>query len=201
MGGGGWGYPTAISFGLSPWGCNYLGYGFGLYDYYNPYCYQPVPFYGGYSYDYTQPLIVNNYQYVDPSQSVASAGVPQNAVLNQDQQAQEPDMALFDQARSAFYAGNYQQALQLTEQQIQKTPKDSILHEFRGLVLFALGRFEDAAVPVYAVLAVGPGWDWSTMSSLYATVDPYASQLKALEDFHRANRTMRLPASSWVTTT
>jgi len=97
-------------------------------------------------------------------------------------------MALFEQARTAFHSGNFDQALQLTEQQIQKTPKDSVLHEFRGLVLFALGRFEDAAIPVYAVLAVGPGWDWATMSSLYSNVDVYASQLKALEDFHRANQ-------------
>jgi tetratricopeptide (TPR) repeat protein len=175
-----------MSFGLSPWGMNYMGYGFGLYDYYNPYCYQPTPFYGGYTYDYTQPLIVNNYGYSDPGVVVGSGVVAQNAVPPQ-QTEQEPDMALFDQARTAFANGNYDQALQLTEQQIQKTPKDSILHEFRGLVLFALGRFEDAAIPVYAVLAVGPGWDWSTMSSLYSNVDAYASQLKALEDFHRAN--------------
>jgi len=165
------------SFGLTPWGMNYVGYGFGLYDYYNPYCYQPVPFYGGYSYDYTQPLMVSNY---------SSQGTVVQSV-EQPTQA-EPDMALFDQARSEFHAGNYDQALTLTEQQIQKTPKDSILHEFRGLVLFALGRFEDASIPVYAVLAVGPGWDWATMSTLYSNVDVYASQLKALEDFHRTHQ-------------
>ncbi|HVJ67043.1 MAG TPA: tetratricopeptide repeat protein, partial [Caulifigura sp.] len=96
--------------------------------------------------------------------------------------------ALFEQARTAFSSGNYEQALQLTEQQIQKTPKDSILHEFRGLVLFSLGRFEDASIPVYAVLAVGPGWDWATMSTLYSNVDVYASQLKVLEDFHRTHQ-------------
>jgi tetratricopeptide (TPR) repeat protein len=115
--------------------------------------------------------------------------VVQNIDQGQQQPAQnEPDMALFDQARSEFYAGNYEKSLQLTEQQIQKTPKDSIIHEFRGLTLFALGRFEDAAIPVYAVLAVGPGWDWATMSSLYPSVDTYATQLKALEDFHRSNQ-------------
>jgi len=163
---------------------NYVGYNFGLYNYNNPYCYQPVPFYGGYNYDYTQPMIANyganNY----------GSSLPGTVVQNIDQQpAQaEPDMALFDQARSEFASGNYEKSLQLTEQQIQKTPKDSIIHEFRGLVLFALGRFEDAAIPVYAVLAVGPGWDWSTMSSLYSNVDVYASQLKALEDFHRSNQ-------------
>src|SRR5262249_41937832 len=55
------------------------------------------------------------------------------------------------------------------------------------LDLFALGRFDDAAIPVYAVLATGPGWDWATMSSLYPNVDTYATQLKALEDYHRSN--------------
>ena len=40
---------------------------------------------------------------------------------------------------------------------------------------------------VYAVLSVGPGWDWTTLSALYPNVDIYTAQLRALEDYVRAN--------------
>ena len=41
-------------------------------------------------------------------------------------------------------------------------PNDASLHEFRALVLFALGQYEQAAATLYAVLSNGPGWDWTT---------------------------------------
>ena len=66
----------------------------------------------------------------------------------------------FDSARDAFKAGDYAKALELTDQAIRQMPNDAALHEFRGVVLFALHRYEDAAAPLYAVLSVGPGWDW-----------------------------------------
>src|SRR5262249_8343281 len=40
----------------------------------------------------------------------------------------------------------------------------------------------------YAVLAVGPGWDWTTMIDLYPDVETYTAQLRALEAFVRMNR-------------
>jgi len=61
-------------------------------------------------------------------------------------------------------------------------PKDAVIHEFHALVLFALGKYHDAAATLHPVLAVGPGWDWTTMSSLYPGVDTYTAQLRALED-------------------
>jgi tetratricopeptide (TPR) repeat protein len=170
LGYGGWGYPYADAFGWSPWGANYLCYNFGYYDYVNPYYQQPVQFYGGTSYDYSQPLIVS--QDVQPAEQPAQ---------------EDPNQAIFNQAREEFRAGNYEQALQRTEEALAKTPKDPILHEFRALALFALGRYQDAAAPLYSVLAVGPGMDWSTMAGVYASVDTYTAQLRALEDFHRQN--------------
>src|SRR5262249_34746526 len=56
------------------------------------------------------------------------------------------------------------------------------LHEFRALCLFALKRYDEAAGVLYAVLSVGPGWDWSTLIGLYPDVDTYTAQLRALED-------------------
>jgi hypothetical protein len=50
-------------------------------------------------------------------------------------------------------------------------------------VLFALGKYHDAAATLHPVLAVGPGWDWTTLVSLYPSVDTYTGQLRALEDY------------------
>ena len=41
--------------------------------------------------------------------------------------------------------------------------------------------------PLYAVLAVGPGWDWATLIGLYPNVDVYTTQLRRLQAFIAAN--------------
>jgi tetratricopeptide (TPR) repeat protein len=66
-------------------------------------------------------------------------------------------------------------------------PNDATLHEFRALALFAAGKYDLAAGPLYAVLSVGPGWDWTTMAGLYPAVDVYTAQLRKLEAFVAAN--------------
>ena len=55
------------------------------------------------------------------------------------------------------------------------------------LAHFALQKYEQAAVPLYAVLSVGPGWDWTTLVGLYPGIDVYTRQLRALEQYVRAN--------------
>ena len=67
------------------------------------------------------------------------------------------------------------------------TAQRPVLHEFRGLALFALHRYKEAAGTIYAVLSVGPGWDWTTLSSFYPDVDVYTEQLRALEQYVNAN--------------
>jgi tetratricopeptide (TPR) repeat protein len=62
-----------------------------------------------------------------------------------------------------------------------------VLHEFRALTLFAMKRYKEAAATLYAVLSVGPGWDWTTMIGLYPNEDVYAAQLRALETYVRQN--------------
>jgi tetratricopeptide (TPR) repeat protein len=66
-------------------------------------------------------------------------------------------------------------------------PDDAVLHEFRALVLFAQGKYQDAAAAIHAVLAVGPGWDWTTLSSLYPSVDVYTEQLRKLENYVKSH--------------
>ena len=85
--------------------------------------------------------------------------------------------------------GDYRTALARVDQAIALVPNDTLLHEFRGLALFALGRYEEAAAADYAVLSAGPGWDWTTMSGLYPNADVYTEQLRPLEQYARSHPT------------
>ena len=96
-------------------------------------------------------------------------------------------MQFFDSARDAFMNGEYQQALTQVDRAIELLPNDAVLHEFRGLALFALGDYHQAAASVYAALSVGPGWDWTTLSSLYPDTDVYTQQLRTLEQYASQN--------------
>ena len=80
-------------------------------------------------------------------------------------------------------AGDYQRALDLSDQVLKATPDASVVHEFRAMCLFALKRYDEAAAVDYAVLTAGPGWNWSTMAGLYPGVDTYTNQLRALEAY------------------
>jgi len=53
--------------------------------------------------------------------------------------------------------------MSLVNQAIAKKPSDPVPHEFRALVLFATRQYKPAAAAIYAVLSVGPGWDWATL--------------------------------------
>jgi tetratricopeptide (TPR) repeat protein len=139
----------------------------GYMDYANPY-YNPTTIV------IQQPLV---YDYSQPLSSTSTA--PAQPAIDQASSA-------FDQARSAFKSGNYASALDLTDQALRLVPSDPSLHEFRSLILFAMQRYEDAAVPLYTVLAAGPGWDWPSLVGLYPNVDVYTSQLRALEDSIRS---------------
>jgi len=160
-------YPVAAAVGLTWWGANSLGYMFGCSDYSNPYYVESMPAY------YTEPVLTEPITTAEASASNLPPGVSAEAV------------AKFDQARAAFLEGKYDEALMLTDAAVAKMPKDAVLHEFRSLVLFALQRYADSAATLHPVLAVGPGWDWKTMSGLYPSLDVYTDQLHALEDAHK----------------
>ncbi len=180
---GGWGaygYPVApMAYSYFPtWGVSTLGgWGLGsvansmlLSGYTNPYyatavAAQPAP--TTIVYDYSQPINV-------------TAAPPDASVTESTEQ-------VFSAARDSFMAGDYQRALDLTDQVLKQTPNAAVVHEFRAMCLFALKRYDDAAAVAYAVLTAGPGWNWSTMVGLYPGVDPYTDQLRALEAYARAN--------------
>jgi hypothetical protein len=174
-------YPVAAAAGLTWWGANSLGYQFGYSDYSNPYYTESMPAY------YTEPMVSVPIEVVQetvvpsqgvtvvaPSQSVSTAAAPAPAA------SAEP-VSKFDEARAAFLEGQYAAALKLTDAAVAKLPRDAVLHEFRSLVLFALGRYAESAATIHPVLDVGPGWDWKTLSSLYPNTETYTQQLRALE--------------------
>ncbi len=97
-------------------------------------------------------------------------------------------MGLLDAAREAFVQGDYNGALSKCDQAVARLPNSTAAHEFRGLALFALQRYKEAAGPVYAVLSLGPGWGWATLSSFYPRPDVYAGQLRALEQYVASNQ-------------
>jgi tetratricopeptide (TPR) repeat protein len=182
-------YARGWGFGWNNWGLNALGLGmgmgvaaWGLGSLWNTWGYSTFanPYYAPAAvvqpttvvmqpvvYDYSRPLDVTR---PPPAQSVVDQAV-----------------AGLDSARASFQAGDYAQALKLADQAVQQTPNDPTLHEFRAICLFALGRYDDAAAPMYSVLSTGPGWDWTTLAGLYSNIDVYTQQLRDLEAYCNAN--------------
>ena len=154
-----------FGWGLGGWGLGGLLYGSGYLGYYNPY-------YDGYGtgwaggYNYAQPVQVG----YDDSNAGGNA-------------CQE----VMSAATEAFRNNDFDNALSIVNRSGQQCAQDPVMHEFRALVLFAKGDYHNAAAALNALLAVGPGWDWATMSSLYSNVEVYTSQLRALEGFTRSH--------------
>jgi len=186
-------HPVAAAFGVTRWGVNRLAYGFGYWGYSNPWYASGGS--GGYS--YSEPLVVysdnSSVVYSDNSSSVEVApadpgtATTESAPVAGAPQPTDEGMAAFDSARAEFFQGNFENSLTLLDTTLMSMPHDTVVHEFRSLVLFALKRYPESAAAIYAVLSAGPGWDWTTMSSLYPGVDVYTPQLRELENFAKSN--------------
>jgi tetratricopeptide (TPR) repeat protein len=173
-----------LYYGYAPYGSlyGYAPYG-SLYDtgsveaaFYNPYVVavpsRPIV------YNYTQPVLVS--AATQASRPADDAAAIESSVPNSVTQ-------YFDAARGAFQHGDYPAALGQIDAAIRLDAQDAVLHEFRALVFFAMGEYDEAAEVLYSVLAAGPGWDWQTLSSCYADADTYATQLRALENYVQQN--------------
>ena len=164
---GGYGY-RPFGWGLGGWGLGSLYYNSGYLGYSNPYYDNSYGAYGDYT--YSQPI---------PVRYNASLVVDQNDPNSADE--------VLDNADAAFQQNDYDAALDIINKGVSQYPDDSVLHEFRSLVLFARQDYQQAASTIHSVLAVGPGWDWTTLSSMYSDVAVYTIQLRALEAFTEAN--------------
>jgi uncharacterized protein (TIGR03066 family) len=177
-----WDDHTALmAFGTTMWGINRAAYAFGYWGYDNPYYYESYPVGGDVVIDYSQPIVMESAPPVETTAVVDTAAVGVAA------SAPAPGMSDFDAAREAFFRGDYAAALASTNKALAAMPNDPIIHEFRSLVMFAQGKYKDAAAGLYSVLSVGPGWDWTTLSSLYPSTDVYTKQLRALEQYVKQN--------------
>ncbi len=164
-------HPAAAAFGLTWWGANTMSYLFGTSAYANPYYVEST---SGRGIDYSQPQLVVEQTVTDGPNS-------------EPPEVSEKGLLAFDQARAAFLAGNYDEARRHTDEALKTMPHDAVVHEFRALTLFALKRYSESATALHSVLAVGPGWDWTTMAQLYASVEIYSQQLRALEEWTKTH--------------
>jgi tetratricopeptide (TPR) repeat protein len=163
------------------WGLGSLtsGWGYGT-SYYNPYYTQPVAAVAA-PYDYSQPVVVNNYAAAEAAEGDAVTQVPPETP------ATEQATKLFDEGLAQFKAGDYRGALANFDAALAKLPGDPVVHEVRALTLFALGEYQQAAVALNSFLSSAPGMDWTTMSSLYGDTAAYTEQLRRLEQHCKAN--------------
>lgn len=149
--------------------------------------------------DYSQPIQLAADHSDDPTSTATGAAGPDHPTYEQRlaQVMRTPQVAAgmkrLDAAREAFRDGKFDEALKEVDAALGELPRDPALHEFRALVLFARGDFRESAAAIYAVLSVSPGWNWSTLSSLYADQAEYTRQLRALEEFAKANRDQSAP--------
>lgn len=168
-GSSGWNGKVTATVAGSPWR-------FGYWSYSNPY-YVANPN-GPTYFNYSQPIIASNI-------TVDATGQFYPQVIGQGSRDQA--LQLFGTARAAFFNGDIRTAQNQIDQAIAILPSDTVLHEFRALVLFARRDYGSAAGAIYAVLSTGPGWDWTTLIGLYPNASIYTAQLRTLEDFCNAN--------------
>ena len=185
------GYWNSSWYAPVAWGA--VGWGLGAYTtslspqyvYVNPYYTTPVVVTSSSApYDYSQPVVINNYvdsqSSSEPVVSPAGAAPPSAETPKTDSTAAT---AKFDEGLAAFRAQDYAGALESFNQSLAIAPGDAVVHEVRALTLFALGSYSDAAATLNSLLASAPGMDWTTLSSLYEDPDHYTPQLRKLEEF------------------
>jgi hypothetical protein len=169
-------FPTWAGASLGGWGLGTWADSWLYSGYANPYYTAPTVVVGAAAAPSTTNVVV--YDYSQPID--AAAAPPEPSTLDQAE-------TLLTAARDAFRAGDYTRAAGLADQTLRQTPNDPALHELCALIAFALGRYDEAAAPLYAVLTAGPGWDWTTMIGLYPDADTYTGQLRALEAYVNAH--------------
>lgn len=171
----GLGLGAGLANGFAPWGLGSwtlgsLAYDTGYYSYHNPYPAPPVTT--------SHTTVV---RYAEPITVVAANHQPGSEPAAQT--AEEKASAAFELARGNFKAGDYLAAAAAVDEAIALNPGDPVLHEFRSLALFALGRYGDAAGVLHSVLASGPGWNWDTLIGLYGDPEAYTAQFRKLEEY------------------
>jgi tetratricopeptide (TPR) repeat protein len=194
-----------VVWGAVGWGLGSVTSGFfnNSFAYVNPYFTTPVVATNVASsavpYDYSQPVVVNNYITADSNSegsTASSTASPTNTANPVANAAVQESLNDFDTGLSSFRSGDYKSALDAFNSALRKNGGDPVIHEVRALTLFALGDYASAAPALNSLLASAPGMDWTTVSSLYNKTDDYTAQLRKLEEYCKANP--KNPASAFV---
>jgi tetratricopeptide (TPR) repeat protein len=164
-------FASGFMWGIAVWSLGNMIYDMGYHSYRNPYQAPPV------RYDDSKSSI----SYTEPISVTAAANPPGDEAVTT--LAETKSAEAVDRSRTAFKQGDYVSALKSADEAIGHTPGDVTLHEYRALVMFALGKYSDAAGVLNPVLASGPGWGWDTMIGFYNGSEPYNEQLRKLEAY------------------
>ena len=171
--------------GIAVWSLGNMIYDMGYNSYRNPY---PAPAVVYIRASASRRCQVHHHLSRSRSTVTAAANPP-----GDDEQAAQlaetkSDEAL-ERSRVAFKQGDYMTAMKAVDEAIAHTPGDVTLHEYRALVLFALGRYADAAGVLNPVLASGPGWGWDTMVEFYDSSPPTTASSASSKPTSKARRT------------
>jgi tetratricopeptide (TPR) repeat protein len=177
----GWGRSSRSSWnngffwGVTAWSMGNWIFNSGYQNFRNPFPAPPVINHAGTTIiNYTRPITVVAAEFPPADEATELA-------------ASEKSDAAMEEALTAFKQGEYEAARVAVDLAISHVPGDAALHEFRALVFFAMGRFNDAAGVLNPILASGPGWDWTTMTGLFNSQDDYVNLLRNLEEHHQKN--------------
>jgi tetratricopeptide (TPR) repeat protein len=170
-----WGYP----FWFSYWGGYPYGWGGYWADYYCPY---------GAVYGDAYPMATYSYSYANDGEYAANYA-PSPAVAANDLQSAANDgeatanegLQYYNEARTAFTRGDYQNALRLGGHSGVESPQNPKVHELTSLALFASGQYRAAATEAHVALALSPPSDWNNLYSYYNDAGKYTEQLRKLE--------------------
>ncbi len=175
-------FASGFMWGIAVWSLGNMVYDMGYQSYRNPYpapavVYYPAPSSSG----STSGDSKSSINYDKPLSVSAAATPPGDEAATTLAETKSADAT--EKSRAAFKTGDYVSALKSADEAIAYTPGDVTLHEYRSLVLFALGRYSDAAGVLNPVLASGPGWGWETMVGFYDSSTTYSAQLRKLESY------------------
>ncbi|MEI6676745.1 MAG: hypothetical protein WCO57_16360, partial [Verrucomicrobiota bacterium] len=160
-------FASGFMWGIAVWSLGNMIYDMGYNSYRNPY---PAPPVQNTTINYAQPVSVS-----------AAANPPGDEATTKIAETKSAEAT--ERSRTAFKQGDYVSALKSADEAISYTAGDVTLHEYRALVMFALGKYADAAGVLNPVLASGPGWGWETMVGFYDSSSTYDAQLRKLEDY------------------
>jgi tetratricopeptide (TPR) repeat protein len=158
-------FASGFMWGIAVWSIGNMIYDMGYKTYHNP---------------YPAPAVQNTYiNYAQPVSVAAAANPPGSEEVVKIAETKSAEAV--ERSRVAFKRGDYVTAMSAVDEALGHTPGDVTLHEYRALIMFALGKYADAAGVLNPVLASGPGWGWETMIGFYNGSEAYNDQLRKLE--------------------